>query len=194
MNSKQYFSDLKTCLDGFEVRDDKDRLLDQDKGLQQVIDWVLELKKRRAKVIFVGNGGSAAIASHQAVDLWKNGGIRAVAFNDASLLTCVSNDFSYAEVFEKPVAMFADTADLLIAISSSGKSPNILKAVEKAKSLGCRVVTFSGFKSDNPLRRLGHLNFYIPSESYGMVETAHATLCHYVTDHFVEAAAQGTLK
>jgi D-sedoheptulose 7-phosphate isomerase len=188
MNAGEYFSNLKKSLDALEVRDEKGASLTQDKGFQRAIEWIREAGKARAKVIFVGNGGSAAIASHQAVDLWKNGGIRAVAFNDASLLTCVSNDYSYSEVFEKPLAMFADPADILIAISSSGRSSNILKAAEKAKAIGCRVVTMSGFKPDNPLRKTGHLNFYIPSEAYGFVEIAHHTLCHYITDHFVARA------
>jgi D-sedoheptulose 7-phosphate isomerase len=106
----------------------------------------------------------------------------------------VSNDYSYPEVFEKPIAMFADPSDLLIAISSSGRSPNILKAAEKAKALGCRVVTMSGFLPENPLRQAGHLNFYVPSSSYGMVEIAHLTLCHYITDHFVSCAAKASTK
>ena len=194
MNAKEYFSDLSRCLDGFEARDERDRPLTQDLGFQLAIEWIRQVQKKNAKVIFVGNGGSAAIASHQAVDLWKNGGIRAMAFNDASLLTCLSNDFSYPEVFEKSVAMFADAADVLIAISSSGKSPNILKAAEKARSLGCRVMTMSGFKPDNLLRRAGHLNFYAPSDRYGMVEIAHLTLCHYITDHFVSCAAKASKK
>lgn len=189
MDPRDYFSALYRYLDRFEVHDENGRLLTQTAGFSNIFDWVEKVKKKRGKVIFVGNGGSAAIASHQAVDLWKNGGIRAVAFNDAALLTCVSNDYSYPEVFEKPVAMFADPADVLIAISSSGRSANILKAVEKARSIGCRVVTMSGFKPDNPLRMKGHLNFYIPSESYGMVEIAHLTLCHCVTDYFVARAA-----
>lgn len=188
MNIRDYFSNLKLCLDAVEVRDEKQNLLAPDPGFQRAIEWIAAAGKKHAKVIFVGNGGSAAIASHQAVDLWKNGGIRAIAFNDASLLTCVGNDYSYPEIFEKPVAMFADADDVLIAISSSGRSSNILKAAQKAKELGCRVITMSGFKSDNPLRQAGHVNFYIPSDSYGFVEIAHLTLCHYLTDHFVSAA------
>ncbi|MFH0983975.1 MAG: SIS domain-containing protein [Candidatus Omnitrophota bacterium] len=192
MDPRDYFSELYRSLDRFEVQDEHARVLTQAAGLSGVIEWIEKLQKKKGKVIFVGNGGSAAIASHQAVDLWKNGGIRAVAFNDASLLTCLSNDYSYAEVFEKSLAMFAEPEDVLIAISSSGKSANILKAVDKARSIGCRVATLSGFKPDNPLRTKGHLNFYVSSESYGMVEVAHLTLCHYITDHFVARAASAS--
>ena len=90
----------------------------------------MALADQGKKVIMIGNGGSAAIASHLSTDLWKNGGIRAMAFNDTSLLTCAANDFGYSEVFAQPTLRFADPGDLLIAISSSGKSPNILNGVE----------------------------------------------------------------
>jgi len=112
--------------------------------------------------MFIGNGASAAIGSHQALDYWKNGGMRAVTFNDLALLTAVSNDFSYAEVFEKPIEMFADAGDILLAISSSGRSENILRGADAARKQGCRVITFSGFRPDNPLRSRGELNFYVP--------------------------------
>ncbi|HAM59185.1 MAG TPA: phosphoheptose isomerase, partial [Candidatus Rokubacteria bacterium] len=123
-----------------------------------------------------------AIASHQAVDYWKNGGMRAVAFNDPSLLTCVSNDFGYRHVFAKPIEMFADAGDALIAISSSGQSENILRGVEAARRARCRVITLSGFRPDNPLRRLGELNFWVPTDSYGHVEITHLAICHSVVD------------
>jgi D-sedoheptulose 7-phosphate isomerase len=139
------------------------------------------------KVIFVGNGGSAAIASHQAVDYWKNGGMRAVSFNDAALLTCVGNDFGYPHVFEKPIEMFADRGDVLIAISSSGRSENILRAAQAGERVGCRVITLSGFEADNPLRRLGELNFYLPSGSYGHVEITHLAVCHCILDTIIAA-------
>ncbi|MBI2915545.1 MAG: SIS domain-containing protein, partial [Elusimicrobia bacterium] len=135
-----------------------------------------------------GNGGSAAIASHQSVDYWKNGGMRAIAFNDTSLLTCIGNDYGYPYVFEKPIEMFADANDILIAISSSGKSDNILNGAKMAKKMSCPVITMSGFKQDNPLRGLGDLNFYVPAPTgaYGFVEIAHLTLCHCFVDTIID--------
>lgn len=181
-SGRQYFSNLSDCLSKIEVRRESSVPLDIDEALDDLTNLVLKTKATGGKVILIGNGGSAAIASHQAVDLWKNGGIRAIAFNDASLLTCVSNDYGYEYVFEKPIDMFAEASDILIAISSSGRSPNILRAVDMAKSKGLTIVTLSGFKPDNPLRQSGHLNFYVPSGSYGFVEISHLTLCHYVCD------------
>lgn len=137
------------------------------------------------KVIFIGNGGSAAIASGMAIDYWRNGRMRAVAFNDAALLTAIANDFGYRHVYEKPVEMFADPGDILIAISSSGQSENILRGVEAAEKAGCRIVTLSGFAPTNPLRALGELRFYVPSDAYAHVELVHQAICDAVRDRII---------
>jgi D-sedoheptulose 7-phosphate isomerase len=154
-------------------------------AMDRAVDLVRGQTAAGRKVIFVGNGGSAGIASHQAVDYWKNGRMRAVSFNDGALLTCVGNDFGYAHVFEKPIEMFADAGDVLIAISSSGQSENILRAAQAGTRTGCRVITLSGFGPDNPLRRLGDVNFYLPSDSYGYVEITHLAICHCILDTII---------
>ena len=152
---------------------------------ERLLGWVRDVRGRGRKVIFLGNGGSAAIASHQAVDYWKNGGVRAVAFNDASMLTCIANDFGFEHVFAKPLEMFADAGDLTIAISSSGRSADILNGVAAGRARGCQVVTLSGFAPGNPLRRLGDLNFYVPADSYGLVEISHLAICHGVVEQLM---------
>jgi D-sedoheptulose 7-phosphate isomerase len=111
--------------------------------------------------------------------------MRAIAFNDSSLLTCVSNDFGYPQVFAKPFEMFADAGDVLVAISSSGRSENILLAVNMAKEKACKVITMAGFSDDTPLRFAGDLNFYVPSDTYGHVEIVHLTLCHCILDTII---------
>ncbi len=142
----------------------------------------------RKRIFFIGNGASAAIASHQATDYTKNGGMRAAAFNDSSLLTCFSNDFGYEHVFEKAVELHADKGDCLIAISSSGRSENILRAVRSASSKGLDVISLSGFAPGNPLRRTGDLNFYVPSSKYNHVEAAHQLLLSCILDTAISAA------
>jgi len=134
------------------------------------------------KLIFVGNGGSAAIASHMATDYSKNGGVRSLALNDASMLTCLGNDLGYDRVFAKQIELHARKGDLVIAISSSGRSANILNAVDAAAAAGCTIATMSGFTPDNPLRRKGEWNFYVASDRYGFVEIGHLTICHAVLD------------
>ncbi len=134
--------------------------------------------KKGGRVWIVGNGGSAAIASHLAVDLTKNGGIRALAFNDAPTLTCLGNDFGYEDVFSKQIEYQARPCDVVVIISTSGKSTNILEAANAARVLGCSIVTLSGMNPNNVLRQKGDVNFYIPSSSYGIVETSHLILMH----------------
>lgn len=137
------------------------------------------------KIMVIGNGGSAGIAMHTLADYAHAGELKTMDFYGPALLTCMSNDYGYENVFAKPVEMFAEPGDTLFAISSSGKSPNIINACKSALAKKCDVITFSGFSSDNPLRRLGRMNFYVPSNHYGFVELAHQTLIHCILDLFI---------
>jgi D-sedoheptulose 7-phosphate isomerase len=183
-----YLKGLGDLLLKMEANDASGKAVSLEEGVDRAIDIIVKQANLRKKIIFIGNGGSAAIASHQAVDYWKNGGMRAQAFNDTSLLTCISNDYSYAQVFEKPMEMFTDPGDVLIAISSSGKSENILRGVKANKAFGNQTITMSGFKSDNPLRSTGDINFYVPAPTgaYGFVEIAHLVLCHMFVDLIID--------
>lgn len=187
-DSTSYLKNLGDLFLKIEVTDASGKKISLDDGIEQAVQMIVDTHNKRKKVIFIGNGGSAAIASHQSVDYWKNGGMRAIAFNDTSLLTCIGNDYGYPFVFEKPIEMFADQKDLLIAISSGGKSENILNGVKMAKALNCPAITMSGFKNDNPLRSKGDLNFYVPAPTgaYGFVEIAHLTLCHCFVDAIID--------
>lgn len=135
-----------------------------------------------SKIMFFGNGGSAAISSHMATDYGKNGGFRTLCFSDAATLTCLSNDLGYAEVFAHQIDRHARKNDVVVAISSSGASPNILRAVDVAREKECTILTLSGFAADNPLRRMGDWNVYLPSHSYGFVEIGHLSVLHAILD------------
>lgn len=178
----RYFSQLGSLFKETQVTDVKGAPLELSQGIREAIDLIQGQSARGKKIIFIGNGGSSSIASHQATDFLKNGGIKAIAFTDPSLLTCISNDLGYPRVFEVPIKMLAEGEDVLVAISSSGRSENILRGVEAARGKGCEVITMSGFTADNPLRKTGRLNFYVPSDSYGYVEISHLTLCHCILD------------
>jgi D-sedoheptulose 7-phosphate isomerase len=149
-------------------------------------DWAIAAARRAHaagnKLMFIGNGGSAAIASHMANDFSKNGGMRALAFNDGAFLTCLGNDYGYEHVFAKQIEFHARKGDLLVAISASGRSPNILNGVKAAGRAGCEVLTLSGFGADNPLRRMGAVNIYLASQGYGLVESGHLTLLGAILD------------
>lgn len=151
-------------------------------AVNQVMALARQTDAAGNKLLFVGNGGSAAIASHMATDYCKNGGIRSLALNDSSMLTCLGNDIGYDQVFAKQLELHARPRDLLIAISSSGRSANILNAVKAGRAAECAIVTLSGFSADNPLRGLGDINFYLSSDRYGFVEIGHLTICHAILD------------
>lgn len=145
------------------------------------------------RIYFVGNGGSAMIASHMAVDLTKNGGLRAMAFNDAAWLTAISNDMSFDDAFAAPLRWLGAAGDLLISISSSGNSPNVIRVLEAAREIGVHTVTLSGKSADNRSRRMGDLNFYVPADRYGWVESAHQILIHYWFDQYLNLHRDGAL-
>jgi D-sedoheptulose 7-phosphate isomerase len=177
-----YFTELGRVCSSVSVTDHEGQAFDLAAGF----DWIGE-RARRAhskgnKVILIGNGGSAAIASHEAIEFLKNGGVRALALNDGATLTAIANDLGYANVFAEQLRMHGQAGDLLIAISSSGQSTNILKAVEVAREKKVDIATFSGFRPDNLLRSRGDVNFYVDSNQYGFVEIAHHALVQAILD------------
>ena len=178
----RYFKTLEGLLRNAVTTDRAQRKMPLDEGCALVRDEAHAAHDRGNKIIFIGNGGSAGIASHLAIDFSKNGGLRAMAFNDASALTCLGNDFGYDQIFAKQIEFHGRDGDLLIAISSSGRSPNILNAVRMGRSMNVKVVTFSGFTADNELRNAGDVNFFVDSKEYGFVEIAHLALCHAILD------------
>ena len=135
------------------------------------------------KVIVVGNGGSAAISSHVAVDLTKAAKVRAVNFNEANLITCYANDYGYDQWVSRALESYADEGDVALLISSSGKSLNIVNGAIKARELGLTVVTLSGFDKKNPLRALGDINLWVDSSAYNVVEMGHQIWLLSIVDY-----------
>ena len=180
--AKKFYGQLTDLLNSVKFVSNERNNINFYDGIGMVSKLILSQADSGHKLMFIGNGASAAISSHMSTDFWKTCGIRAVAFNDSSLLTCLGNDFGYECIFEKPIEMFADPGDILVAISSSGKSENILRGVNSAKSKECSVITLSGFKDNNPLYSAGDYNFYVPAQEYGPVEVIHHSICHCVLD------------
>ncbi len=164
---------MKFFADYFNILSDKIKDVDFDM-LNQTAGMLVSTSRNGGKTIIVGNGGSAATASHVSVDLTKNANIRAVNFNEADLVTCFSNDYGYERWVEKAIEFYADSGDLVILISSSGTSKNIIYGGLKAKTMGLKIITLSGFSADNPLRQLGDINFWVDSKAYNIIETAHS--------------------
>jgi D-sedoheptulose 7-phosphate isomerase len=177
-----HFKRLYDLLLTMQVTDRRGTPLLADEGVSRAVGAILGVGDGPGKVMVIGNGGSAAIAGHMQSDLCKAVGVRAMVFTETPLLTALTNDHGYQCVFERQAGLWADAGDLMVAISSSGQSDNILRAVRAATGRGCRLITLSGFSTTNPLRQLGDINFYIASSDYGYVEAAHAVLTHLLTD------------
>jgi D-sedoheptulose 7-phosphate isomerase len=158
----EYFAELEQRL--------RDASPDQ---LEDVCQMLMRTRGFGGKVLLAGNGASAAIASHVAVDLTKCAGIRATTFNDVDLITCFANDYGYEHWVAKAIDFYADSGDIVVLISSSGRSPNIVNAGVRTRERGIPLLTFSGFDANNPLRELGDLNLWVDSHRYNIVETTH---------------------
>ena len=161
-----------------------ERLNDADTSdLVAAADLIRGVGTSNNKVIVVGNGGSAAIASHLAVDLTKVAGIRTVNFNEPSLLTCFANDYGYEHWVEKAVEFYGDKGDVFIGISSSGSSENILNGCLAARKKNfSKVITLSGMQAENPLRQLGDINLWANSMAYNHIENIHQVWLLAVVD------------
>jgi len=179
----QYSDELQSFLKMAIITDINGQTMDFNEGLSLIINNLLNLKITHKKVMIIGNGGSAAIASHLQNDLCKAAQIRAMVFTEPPLLTALSNDISYIAAYSELVKLWTDKQDILYSISSSGRSQNLIDAVYSARDRGCSsVITLTGFLPDNPLRGIGDINVYIPSGEYGYVELAHSVISHFISD------------
>lgn len=150
---------------------------------------LLQTHRAGGKAVVIGNGGSAAIASHVAVDLTKNAGVQAINFNEADLITCLANDYGYEQWLAKAVELYGEPGDVLVAISSSGTSKNILNACAAAQRKSfASVITLSGFSPENPLRRFGDENLWVDSRAYNLVEATHQLWLLAVVDLIIGKA------
>ncbi len=154
----------------------------ENPSLRENIEKAVELVKNAGRILFIGNGGSNSICSHMMEDYMKIASIPTLSFSDPSLITCFANDYGYENALKEWINFSFQAGDLLIAISSSGESPNILNAVKKHKSLGGNVITLSGFKPENALSKMGSVNFLVAEENYGIVECFHQVILHAILD------------
>jgi D-sedoheptulose 7-phosphate isomerase len=146
--------------------------LDVD-SLIKICKTIIKTANSKGTVIIVGNGGSSSISSHVAVDFLKAVGIRAMTFNESSLITCYANDYGYENWVKEALKSYVQINDTIILISSSGESSNIINAAKYVKSKNLNLVTFSGFNMNNSLSILGDFNIWVNSKDYNYVEILH---------------------
>jgi D-sedoheptulose 7-phosphate isomerase len=126
------------------------------------------------------------MAEHMSHDWFQNGKVNTTTCAETAHITAISNDLSYDEVFSYRIGRILSEQDMLVTISSSGNSTNIIRALQTAREKKVYCITFSGKSEDNLSRKLGNLNFYVPLDSYGLVESAHAVVLHGALDNFLE--------
>lgn len=154
--------------------------IDLEAGIESISEVLKKNRADRGSVFLIGNGGSAAIASHIANDFVNTGRLDARVMHDQALLTCFANDYGYDQIYAMQLERVVCEEDVLVAVSSSGNSSNIVNAAIACANAGGTVFTFTGFEENNALRQMGDLNYWIDSTDYGLVEIGHLFLLHYV--------------
>ena len=158
--------------------------LGTEPGIVAALEILVQARENSGSVYVIGNGGSAAVASHAVIDLINVAKLRAFTLNEPSVLTCIVNDYGYENAYSRLLAHMARPGDVLIAISSGGRSMNIRNAATQVVSNGGSVITLSGFSQDNPLRSLGDVNIWLDASDYGLVEVGHQFILHNMSDRF----------
>lgn len=182
-----YMDDVFAGLENIQVTFGDGRLLSMEEGLSIWAERVKQVRdENEGLIFFCGNGASATMAEHMSSDWFQNAEVNTCTCSEVAHLTAVSNDFSYEDVFSFRVRRILSANDMMVAISSSGNSSNIVKAIKSAKEKGVFCITITGMKENNIARKLGDLNFYVSLPTYGLVESAHAVIIHAALDYFLD--------
>lgn len=185
--NNSYIAELINKLEKTEIRQGTEKNYeDYNQGIQVLVDVFTRHKEKGSQVFFIGNGGSAAIASHMTADFMKNGGMNTYSLYDSAVTTCMGNDYGYENIFSRPMQFLVRENDLVIAISSSGNSANIINAIQVAKEKNAEVITLTGFEATNKAKQMGDINVYVPCCKYGMVESIHNLILQQIVDLILE--------
>ncbi len=184
MYSEKYLQTLSSVLTQTEVSLGTEKS-DLQAGLVRSVEILKKVQATGGTQFFLGNGASAAFAEHMALDWTKNGGVRSQCPSSWVLLTALANDISFQDSYATYLDRYAKAGDVIVTISSSGNSENVIRGITAARKMGCQIITLSGLKPDNSSRKLGDVNFYVPARTYGIVECAHQVLLHMLIDAFM---------
>jgi D-sedoheptulose 7-phosphate isomerase len=182
--TKVYVSELKSILDKIDPS-----------VVSDIVNSINKTIGKKSRIYILGNGGSSATASHMVNDL--GAGLRRrkllnldiVSLGDNSpVVTAIANDIGYENIFYMQMKGLINVDDVIIAISCSGNSPNIVKAVSYAKELGCEIIGITGFDG-GLLKKMSDINFHIdaPKSEYGLVEDAHMILDHIIYSYYIQS-------
>ena len=183
MDYSKYFRNYTKSIN--EILDNVDSNL-----IEKSVKIINKIIKQNKRIFIIGNGGSASIASHVSVDFAKVANVPSDTFNNANLITCFANDYGHHNWVKEAIKAYTKQNDILILISSSGTSKNILNAANYCKENRIPFITLSGFKNDNPLFQLGNVNIHVPSNKYNFIEMAHHIILVSIVDIFTEKTIQ----
>ena len=183
----EYFKTISAGLQNTKTTDINGVELSLSEGLRLWRERAKEVRDNlHGMTFFCGNGASATMAEHMSHDWFQNAEMNTYTCSETAHITAISNDVSYEDVFSYRIERILSEKDILVTISSSGNSSNIIKALETARNKGVYCITLSGMREDNKSRSIGNLNFYVPLPFYGLVESAHGSLLHAALDDFLE--------
>ncbi len=166
----EYIKNLTQCLEAVQIYNQQGMpFTGYSEAMQGMVGLFSKVKKQGKQVFFIGNGGRKTYSLY-----------------DTSVTTCMGNDYGYGFIFSRPLEFLGNDGDLLVAISSSGNSQNIVNAIQAAECKGMRVITFSGFQRDNKISSMGRYNVYVPSSKYGIVESIHNIILQQIVDTVME--------
>ena len=179
MNYKNYFDNYKSSISSLLDSVDSDLI---EKSVKLINKKIIN----KNKIYIVGNGGSASVASHVSVDFAKVANVPSSTFNNSNLITCFANDYGYENWVKEAIKAYVSNNDLLILISSSGTSMNIINAAQYCLDQQIDLITLSGFKDINPLNQMGNVNFHVDSEDYNFIEMTHHIILVSIVDIFAK--------
>ena len=170
-----YWSRYKRIL--FDSRDDK--------SILELRNQIVNIKDIKAKLIFIGNGASASLSSHAATDFTKQAKVKAIAFNDHNLITALSNDYGYENWVTKALEFYACPEDLIVFISVSGNSKNLINGLKFAKNNYLKTASLTGSSDKNYLKENSDCSLWVNSKAYNIVESIHTIWLTLIIDLLV---------
>ncbi len=170
----KYYQDLIDSVEKLDI-----------KKINSICELIKKVSKKKGTVYIAGNGGSASTASHISTDLTKNAKVKSNTFNDVNLVTCFSNDYGYENWLKAAVRYYIQPNDLVILISVSGKSQNLINAANFCRKKKIKLVTITGAKKNNPLSKKGVINYWINSKAYNIVETLQMLILASIVDRII---------
>ena len=171
---KKYYQDIVNCVQRLDER-----------KINLIYKMIKDTSKKGGIIYIAGNGGNASTSSHMCTDLTKNAKIKSMSFNDANLITCFANDYGYENWLKAAIKYYVKANDLVVLLSVSGKSKNLINAANFCKKKKIKFITITGAKKNNPLSQKGIINYWIDSKAYNIVETLQMAILASIVDRII---------